>query len=209
MSVAVTSPRKRVLIKWLAASAAAPALGALAGCMDNGSKKSFKAVDITGAEYARDFSVNDADGKRRTLADFKGKVVVLFFGFAQCPDVCPTTMTEMAQVKKNLGADGDKLQVVFVTVDPERDTPEVMKAYMGAFDPTFIALIPTPAELSAMAKDFKMYYKKVDGKTPSSYTMEHSAAQYMYDPQGRLRLYVRYGSPVADIAGDVKTLLAG
>ncbi|MDM0043187.1 SCO family protein [Variovorax dokdonensis] len=183
-------------------------LGTLAGCMDGGDKKSFKAVDITGAEYARDFSLKDADGKTRTLADFKGKVVVLFFGYAQCPDVCPTTMTEMTEVKKALGADGDKLQVVFVTVDPERDTAEVMKAYMGAFDPTFIALIPTPQELVAVAKDFKVYYKKVDGKTPTSYSMDHSAAQYMYDPQGRLRLYVRYGSPVADIAADIKTLLA-
>ncbi|MFD0881991.1 SCO family protein [Variovorax dokdonensis] len=208
MSVPVTSERKRTLFKWMAAAAAAPMLGTLAGCMDGGDKKSFKAVDITGAEYARDFSLKDADGKTRTLADFKGKVVVLFFGYAQCPDVCPTTMTEMTEVKKALGADGDKLQVVFVTVDPERDTAEVMKAYMGAFDPTFIALIPTPQELVAVAKDFKVYYKKVDGKTPTSYSMDHSAAQYMYDPQGRLRLYVRYGSPVADIAADIKTLLA-
>ena len=105
------------------------------------SKPSFKAVDITGADYAKDFPLTDADGKPRTLADFKGKVVVLFFGYAQCPDVCPTTMAEMAQVKQQLGADGDKLQVLFVTVDPERDTPEVMKAYMGAFDPAFVALI--------------------------------------------------------------------
>lgn len=201
---------KRALLKLLAAAAAAPAAAlTLAGCKDGAdSKKSFHAVDITGAEYARDFSLKDADGRQRQLSDFKGKVVVLFFGYAQCPDVCPTTMVEMARVKKELGADGDKLQVVFLTVDPERDTPEVMKAYMAAFDPTFVALIPTPEQLVAVAKDFKVYYKKVDGKTPTSYSMDHSAAQYVYDPQGRLRLYVRYGSPVPDIVADVRTLLA-
>jgi protein SCO1/2 len=142
------------------------------------------------------------------MADFKGKVVVLFFGYAQCPDVCPTTMTEMAQVKQQLGKDGDKLQVLFLTVDPARDTPEVLKAYMGAFDPSFVALIPTADELAAVAKDYKVYYKKVDGKTPTSYSMDHSAASYVYDTQGRLRLYARYGAGVAPMVSDLKTLLA-
>jgi protein SCO1/2 len=132
---------------------------------------------------------------------------VLFFGYAQCPDVCPTTMTEMAQVRQQLGADGDRLQVIFVTVDPERDTPAVMKAYTGAFDPSFVALIPTPEQLAAMAKDFKFYYKKVDGSTPTSYTVDHSAASYVYDTQGRLRLYARYGAGVAPMVADVKTLI--
>ena len=183
----------------------------LAGCKDSAEappKASFNAVDMTGADYAKDFALSDADGKPRTLADFKGKVVVLFFGYAQCPDVCPTTMVEMAQVKQQLGADGDKLQVVFVTVDPERDTPTVMKAYTNAFDPSFVALIPTPEQLAAMAKDFKFYYKKVDGTTPTSYTMDHSAASYVYDTQGRLRLYTRYGAGVAPMVADVKTLIA-
>jgi protein SCO1/2 len=133
---------------------------------------------------------------------------VLFFGYAQCPDVCPTTMTEMAQVKQQLGKDGDKLQVLFLTVDPARDTPEVLKAYMGAFDPGFVALIPTADELAAVAKDYKVYYKKVDGKTPTSYSMDHSAASYVYDTQGRLRLYARYGAGVAPMVADLKTLLA-
>jgi protein SCO1/2 len=177
----------------------------LAACSE--AKQSFNAVDITGADYAKDFSLTDADGKVRTLADYKGKVVVIFFGYAQCPDVCPTTMTEMAQVKQQLGADGDKLQVLFVTVDPARDTPAVMKAYMGAFDPAFVALIPTPDQLAAMAKDYKVYYKKVEGKTPTSYSMDHSAASYLYDPQGRLRLYARYGAGVPAMVSDVKTLL--
>jgi protein SCO1/2 len=177
-----------------------------AGCTEE-AKPTFNAVDMTGADYAKDFSLTDADGKVRTMADFKGKVVVLFFGYAQCPDVCPTTMTEMAQVKQALGADADKLQVLFVTVDPARDTPAVMKAYMGAFDPSFIALIPTPEQLAATAKDFKAYYKKVDGTTPTSYSMDHSAASYLYDPQGRLRLYARYGSGVPAMVADVKALL--
>lgn len=194
---------KRDILKLLAAG---PALG-LAGCMQK--EQSFNAVDITGADYAKGFSLQDADGKTRTLADFKGKVVVLFFGYAQCPDVCPTTMTEMAQVKQQLGADADKLQVVFITVDPARDTPEVMKAYMGAFDPKFVALIPTPEQLPEVAKDFKVYYKKVEGKTPTSYSMDHSAASYVYDPQGRLRLYARYGAGVAPMVSDVKSLLQG
>ena len=198
---------KRNAIQAIAAAAAVAALGLnLSGCTD--AKPSFNAVDLTGADYAKDFKLADADGKVRTLADFKGKVVVLFFGYAQCPDVCPTTMTEMAQVKQQLGKDGDKLQVVFITVDPARDTPTVLKAYMGAFDPAFVALIPTQEQLAAMAKDYKAYYKKVDGKTPTSYSMDHSAASYVYDTQGRLRLYARYGAGVAPMVSDLKTLLA-
>ena len=190
---------------FLRLAGAATAWAALAGCSDP--KPSFNAVDMTGADYAKGFALKDADGKERTLADFKGKVVVLFFGYAQCPDVCPTTMTEMAQVKQQLGKDGDKLQVLFVTVDPDRDTPEVMKAYMGAFDPAFVALIPTQDQLAAMAKDYKAYYKKVDGKTPTSYSMDHSAASYIYDTQGRLRLYARYGAGVAPMVADVQALI--
>ena len=200
---------KRQVLQLMAGSSAWAGIAAtlgLAACSEP--RPSFNAVDITGADYAKDFSLKDVDGKVRTLADFKGKVVVLFFGYAQCPDVCPTTMTEMAQVKQQLGSDGDKLQVLFVTVDPARDTPEVLKAYMGAFDPSFVALIPTPEQLAAVAKDFKVYYKKVDGKTPTSYAMDHSAASYIYDPQGRLRLYARYGAGVPAMVSDLKTLLA-
>jgi len=196
---------KRDFLRLAGLSVASAAWVGLAACSDP--KPSFNAVDMTGADYAKNFALKDADGKERTLADFKGKVVVLFFGYAQCPDVCPTTMTEMAQVKQQLGKDGDKLQVLFVTVDPERDTPEVMKAYMGAFDPAFVALIPTQDQLAAMAKDYKAYYKKVDGKTPTSYSMDHSAASYIYDTQGRLRLYARYGAGVAPMVADVQALI--
>lgn len=196
---------KRHALRLMAWTGLAAASWSLAACSEK--KPSFNAVDITGADYARDFSLTDADGKPRTLADFKGKVVVLFFGYAQCPDVCPTTMSEMAQVKQQLGADGDKLQVLLVTVDPERDTPAVMKAYMGAFDPAFVALIPKPEQLPALAKDFKAYYKKVEGKTPTSYSMDHSAASFVYDTEGRLRLYARYGAGVPAMVSDVKALL--
>ncbi|RCW76600.1 SCO family protein [Pseudorhodoferax soli] len=177
----------------------------LAACTDT--KPSFTAVDITGADYARDFHLTDHNGKERSLQDFRGKVVVVFFGFAQCPDVCPTSMAELAQVKQSLGADGDKLQGLFVTVDPERDTPYVLKAYMANFDPSFLALRTSPEGLAALAKDFKVYYKKVEGKTPTSYTMDHSAGSYVYDPQGRLRLYVRYGSGADALLADVRQLL--
>jgi protein SCO1 len=182
-------------------------LAALAatGCME--SKPQFKAVDITGADYAKDFPLPDTEGRMRSIKDFAGKVVVLFFGYTQCPDVCPTTLAEIAQAKKLLGPDGDKLQGVFVTVDPERDTPQVLKAYMGNFDPGFVALRGTPDQTALVAKDFKIYYKKVEGKAPGSYTMDHSAASYVYDPQGRLRLYARYGSGPQALADDIRLLL--
>jgi protein SCO1/2 len=200
------SMNKRHVLRLLAWTGLAAVAGTgLAACSDR--KPSFNAVDITGADYAKGFTLADADGKQRTLADFKGKVVVMFFGYAQCPDVCPTTMTEMAQVKQQLGSDGEKLQVLFVTVDPERDTPTVMKAYMGAFDPSFVALIPTPEQLPALTKDYKVYYKKVEGKTPTSYSMDHSAASFVYDTEGRLRLYARYGAGVPAMVSDLKALL--
>ena len=187
----------------------AGASGVFLSACDRG-KPQFHSVDITGAEYARDFQLTDFDGKPRTLADFKGKAVVLFFGFTQCPDVCPTTMTELAQVKKLLGADGDKVQGLFVSIDPERDTPAVLKEYMQNFDPSFLGLYAgSPEALAALAKDFKVYYKKVDGPTPTSYTMDHTAASFVYDPEGRLRLYTRYGIGAQALADDLKLLIDG
>ena len=141
------------------------------------------------------------------MKDFAGKVVIVFFGFTQCPDVCPTAMAELAQIKKTMGADSDKLQVIFITVDPERDTPELLKAYMGNFDPTFIALRPTMEQLPQVAKDFKIYYKKVEGKTPGSYSMDHSAGSYIYDPKGNIRLYSRYGNDAQGLTSDFRLLL--
>ncbi len=176
-----------------------------AGCMEN--KPQFKAVDLTGADYARDFSMPDTEGQVRTLKDFQGQAVVVFFGFTQCPDVCPTTLTEIAQAKQLLGERGAKVRGVFVTVDPERDTPQVLKAYLANFGPDFVGLRGSPEQLAAMAKDFKIYYKKVEGKTPGSYTMDHTAASYVFDPQGRLRLYTRYGTGAQALADDLKLLL--
>ena len=178
---------------------------ALAACSPD--KPKFNAIDITGADYAKGFTLTDHNGQSRSLSDFKGKVVVLFFGYTQCPDVCPTSMLELAEVKRLMGADGDKLQGVFVTVDPVRDTAELLKAYMANFDPTFVTFIPTPEQLAVVAKDYKIYYKKVDGKTPTSYTMDHSAGSYVYDTQGNLRLYSRYGVGAQVLAHDIQTLL--
>ncbi len=182
----------------------------LTACSDkpaDATASGFSSIDITGADYATGFSLTDHDGKLRTLADFQGKVVVVFFGYTQCPDVCPTSMSELAEAKRLLGADGERLQGLFVSVDPERDTPEVMKAYMASFDPGFLALYAAPDALPALAKSFRIYYKKVDGKTPTSYTMDHSAGSYVYDTQGRVRLYTRYGSGAQALASDVKKLL--
>ncbi|MBS4038714.1 MAG: SCO family protein [Hydrogenophaga sp.] len=195
--------RRRTLL------AAALATGLLAACSEQqGAAAPFAGIDITGADYATGFSLNDHNGQPRTLADFKGKVVLVFFGFTQCPDVCPTTLSEIAQLKQALGPDGERVQGIFISVDPERDTPAIMKEYMANFDPTFLALNAPLDQLPDVAKSFKIYYKKVEGKTPTSYTMDHSAGTYVYDPQGRIRLYHRYGSGVQGLIADVKQLLA-
>ena len=197
---------KRNALRLIAASALSiSAAAVLTACSKSGVE--FRGVDITGADYARDFSLTDHNGQVRSIKDFQGKVVVVFFGFTQCPDVCPTSMQELAQVKEALGADGQRLQGIFISVDPERDTLEMLKAYMENFDPSFLALRPTPEQLPALTKDFKIYYKKVDGTTPTSYTMDHSAGSYIYDPQGRLRVYHRYGSGAEALTEDVRLLL--
>ena len=177
----------------------------LAAC--NSSKLSFSSVDVTGADYAKGFELSDHHGQVRHLSDFAGKVVVVFFGYTQCPDVCPATMIELAQVKKLLGADGERLQALFVTLDPERDTPELLKAYMVNFDPMFLALRPTLEQLPVLAKDFKIYYKKVAGKSADTYTMDHSAGSYIFDTKGQLRLFTRYGSGAPVLAADIAQLL--
>ena len=194
-------PRRRLLLSGVAALA-------LAAC-DSSDAPAFYSIDITGADYAKDFSLTDHNGQPRTLADFKDKVVVIFFGFTQCPDVCPTSMSELAQARQLLGADGDRLQGLFVSVDPERDTPEIMKAYMASFDPSFLALYAKPDELPELAKAFKIYYKKVPGSSPDIYSMDHSAGSYIYDPKGRVRLYFRYGGGAQAMADDVRKLLNG
>ncbi len=184
----------------------------LAACNDG--KPSFKNTDITGADYAKGFALTDHTGKARTLEDFKGKVVSIFFGFTHCPDVCPTTLAEMKGVLDKLGPDDAKrVQVLFVTIDPERDTPALLANYVPAFHPSFTGLSGSPEATAKMAKDFKVFYQKVPGKTPGktpgSYSMDHSAGSYVYDPQGRLRLFVRHGMPPEGLVADFKLLLGG
>lgn len=206
MKTSLPPLNRRTAAQWLAGALAVTLItGALTACSPD--KLQFKSIDLTGADYAQGFSLADHNGQLRTLKDFAGKIVVIFFGYTQCPDVCPTTLAEMAQIKQLLGPDGDQLQAIFITVDPERDTPEILKAYMGNFDPTFLALRPTMDQLPEVAKDFKIYYKKVEGKTPGSYTMDHSAGSYVFDGKGRVRLYSRYGGGAEALASDIRLLL--
>jgi protein SCO1/2 len=203
MSKVVNASRRLTLSLTLSAVAAS-VLG-LAGCFEP--KAAFKGVDITGADYAKELNLPDQNAQVRKIKDFSGKLVVVFFGYTQCPDVCPTTMQELAEVKRLLGANGDKLQAVFVTVDPERDTTELLKAYVENFDASFVALRPTPEQLPLIAKEFKIYFKRVEGKTPTSYTMDHSAGSYTFDTQGKVRLFNRYGMGPEALAHDFKLLL--
>jgi len=197
---------KRNALKSLAACVVwVGSAGIMTACSPNAPH--FTAIDITGADYAKGFSLADHNGQTRTLKDFQGKIVMMFFGYTQCPDVCPTSMAEMAEIKRLMGRDGDRIQCLFVTIDPERDKPEMLKEYMAAFDPTFLALVPTPEQLAALAKDYKVYYKKVDGPTPTSYTMDHTAGSYVYDTVGKLRLFTRYGTKPELTAADIKQLL--
>ena len=202
------SRRRALALGAALAGAVALGLGGLSGC-DRASTPSFKGIDITGADYARELSLTDPDGKRRSLAEFKGRVVVVFFGFTQCPDVCPTTMVELATVKKQLGADGERVQGLFVTVDPERDTPELLKAYVDNFNAGFVALRGSPEETLAAAKHFKVFFAKVPGKTEGSYTIDHTAGSYLFDPQGRVRLFTRHGTGPEALAHDLRLLLDG
>ena len=208
-SLITINSSKRNAIKSIAAYACISGVTSFFIACSQEEKPQFKSIDLTGADYATGFALADQNGQQRSMKDFAGKVVIVFFGFTQCPDVCPTSMAELAQIKKAMGADGSKLQVVFITVDPERDTPELLKAYMGNFDPTFIALRPTMEQLPQVAKGFKIYYKKVEGRTPGSYSMDHSAGSYVYDPKGNIRLYSRYGNDAQGLTSDFRLLLKG
>jgi len=178
-------------------------LALLAACDSAGPK--FKSTDITGVEYGRRLELTDQNGKPRRLGDFRGKAVVLFFGFTHCPDVCPTTLGDVASALKSLGPDGERVQVLFVTVDPERDTPKELAQYVGAFDPRFLALYGDLAATQRTAREFKIYFEK--RKSGDSYSIDHSAQAYVIDPQGRLRLLVRHDRIREDLADDLRTLL--
>jgi protein SCO1/2 len=181
----------------------------LAGCSPDSAAIHFNATDVTGADWGRDFHLTDAAGKPRQLADFKGSAVVVFFGYTQCPDVCPTAMSKLHEVMKQLGDDAKRVQVIFITLDPERDTPELLAQYVPAFDSRFLGLYGKLEATAATAKDFKVFYQKQEGSAPGRYTIDHSSGLYIYDPQGRLRLFVRDGEAPAKIAADLKVLLAG
>lgn len=194
-------PRRSLLAGALAASLALAACG-----REGGTAGGFRSVDITGADYAKALALPDVQGRVRTLDDFKGRVTVVFFGYTQCPDVCPTTMHEVAQAKQALGAQGARVQGVFVTVDPERDTPQVLEAYVRNFNPEFVALRGTPEQTRQAAKDFKVFFSKVPGKD-GAYTLDHTAGAFVFDAQGRVRLFTRYGLGVEALQKDLKKLL--
>lgn len=178
----------------------------LAGCTP---QKTFNATELTGIDWGSDFALTDHHGKLRRLADFRGRVVVLFFGYTQCPDVCPTNMGNMREVMARLGPDAERVQMLFMTIDPERDTRELLAQYVPAFHPSFLGLYADPATTLATAKEFKVFYQKQPGSSPSTYTVDHTAGSYAFDPQGRLRLYLRHGETPDRIAEDLRKLLAG
>lgn len=199
--------RRRLLCGLLAA----PLALSLAACKDKTPEQAaftkLEGVNLSSADFAKDFSLTDTEGQRRTLADYRGKIVLIFFGFTQCPDVCPTALTRAVDIKEQLGPDGDKIQVLFISVDPERDTPELLRAYMQAFDPGFVALRPADdAELAQTAKDFKVFYQKVP--TGSSYTMDHSALTYVYDTTGKLQIALRHTQTAEEAVADLRQVLA-
>lgn len=179
---------------------------ALPGCGEQGEKPVFKLTDVTGASFGKTLELSDHNGQRRTLADFKGKVVALFFGFTHCPDVCPTTLAEMASVMKELGGDAGRVQVLFVTIDPERDTADVLKRYVPVFHPSFLGLTGNADEIARAAKEFKIYYQK-QNLPGGGYTMDHSAGTYILDGEGRLRLFAQYGAGAPALLHDIRQLL--
>jgi protein SCO1/2 len=194
--------RRQALLKISAVCAAL----ALSGCTP--STPTFQNTDITGADFGKNFTLTDHTGKTRSLSDYQGKVVLIFFGFTQCPDVCPTTLAELSEVMKKLGSGADRVQVLFITVDPERDTQTLLGQYVPAFDPRFVGLTGSVEQIAAVAKDFKAFYQKVP--TPNgSYTVDHFSGMYAFDATGRIRLFIRYRAPMDSVVADVKTLLKG
>jgi protein SCO1/2 len=193
------APRSTALLALLAVLAC---LG-LACC----SKPEFNGIDISGADYARDFALTDTSGVRRTLADYRDKVVVIFFGYTQCPDVCPATLSELARARHDLGADAARVQVLFVTLDPARDTPQLLATYVPGFDPTFIGLRGSEPEIQATAREFKVFYQKVAGGEPSTYTLDHTVGCYVFDGKGRIRLFIRGQARAEQIAADLRRLI--
>ena len=204
MSLSRFSTHRRTLLSALSATFLALALTACG--KSEASLQDINGIDLSEASFGDGFQLKDPEGRVRTLADFKGKVVLMFFGFTQCPDVCPTALVNASQIKSMLGADGDKLQVLFITVDPERDTPEVLREYAHAFDPSFIGLYGSAEETAAVAKAYRVYYAKVP--TGNSYTMEHTALTYVFDTEGTLRIALRNEQTPEESVEDIRKVMA-
>ncbi len=183
------------------------AIASLCGCNQPQAAQPFKSTNVTGIDSGKDFRLTDHQGKPRTLSDFKGKVVVLFFGYTHCPEACPNTLSELALVMKRLGPDADKVQVLFITLDPERDTQALLAQFVPSFNPKFMGLYGTPAQIAETAKDYHLFYSKEPGKSPANYTLDHSVGTYIYDPSGRLRLHAAYGQGADALVHDIKLLL--
>lgn len=182
------------------------ALGLLAGCTP--AEPVFKSTDISGTSYGKTLRLTDHHGQERTLADFKGKVVTIFFGYTQCPDVCPTALSGMSTVMQELGPEADRVQVLFVTVNPERDTPELLAQYVPVFDARFLGLYGTAEKIAEVAKEFRVFYRK-SGDLAGHYTIDHTAGTYVFGPDGRPRLYVKHAEDPQVVVADIKALLAG
>ena len=178
----------------------------VSGCTE---PRKFVSTDLSMVDWGKDIRLTDHNGQARSLADFKGKAVVLFFGYTQCPDVCPTTLSTMREAMALLGDDARRVQVLFATVDPARDTPQLLAQYVPSFHPSFLGLYGSDASIAAAAKDFKVFYLKQPGKTPDNYSVDHSTGSYAFDPNGKLRLLLRHGETPANVAADLKLLLAG
>jgi len=182
-------------------------IASLYGCNQPQAVQPFKSTNVTGIDSGKDFKLTDHLGKPRTLSDFKGKIVMLFFGYTRCPEACPNTLMELALVMKRLGPDADKVQVLFITLDPERDTQALLAQYVPAFNPKFIGLYGTPAQIAETAKEYHLFYSKEPGNSPDNYTLNHSVGTYIYDQSGRLRLHAAYGQGVDALVHDIKLLL--
>jgi protein SCO1/2 len=200
-SAAAGFPRRVAIF----AAAFAFGLALLAGCSQEAPK--FMGTDVTGSSFGQELALTDHTGAPRTLADYKNKAIVIFFGYVHCPDVCPITLATLAEAMKSLGPDADRVQVLFVTVDPDRDTQALLAEYVPAFDRRFVGLRGDAAATETVAKEFKIMYQKQPGPTPESYTVDHSAGTYLFDPQGRLRVYMSYGQPPQAFAHDLRLLL--
>ncbi|MBS7350120.1 MAG: SCO family protein [Comamonas sp.] len=198
--------RRQFLSSVLAGTALAAGVG-LSACSKHSSTLALEGVDMTGSQLGQGLALPDFDGNIRHLSDFAGQVVVVFFGYVQCPDVCPTSLQELAEAKALMGSLGERLQGIFISLDPERDTPQVLRAYAQTFDPEMVALTGSAEQIAQVARSFKVFYKKVPGNSPDNYSLDHSAGMYMFNPAGRLQVYLRYGQGAQAIAKDASTLL--